>query len=857
MPKEKITKENLYVYFNSLISISSINESGTSQYSKYLVRMENLEQTLLLKKCQVPLSEFTDLKESLFFIREIEEEDNISLINTNVKRPIKNINDDTNSSIEKEDQEYVKEKRVNYNTKFILQHMISKNYITVENMPGNNNYSLKLTSNINSAVPFKLVRIHETRSSQEFLTFKQSFYISILIKEKDQYYYISSNTYFIDKPTKYDVDSNINLNSYSSNMNIITNEHIKENINKSINNIIEKDEDPENNYSDFYENYSELSIDKKMNTKYFFVNQSWYIKNKDILFSSQVVNIIFINSNLYKSNNFINNQITEKEEQFMLSAECIDNNNEEEIFDSKDEPEDTNRLYKRRSDNTFYDINKGLISQMIKSKKNNLNRQIKVKVIPYEKDFYKHVMNNCFWVIEEEIFDYEERLKKVPLMLGSQIKIKNILLGLYLKIKKKGSGGATINNDDLIENENINENNINNNNINNNEETDEQQKQKKMENEEDTEYEFDLVDKEELINKSFFQSNFVIYHYNIDKKMKFMDFKGKYALRSIFKDKNEKDFDFGELSKYFQPLSITIDLERKYSLVQKNEDDYIFEIRRVDIFEANHVIYIKKLIQNLNYFLTKCKNNDIEVNNAIKVILLNITFFMNYLLNIEYIFRDKKYDINLPIEQRQLTLENFGILRCIRKISEYLISIIQEINYRREQMEKIKKINKTKTSIQKSVNNYSVYQHETLIEKFNLSHNIIVDTKKVINSILKFLIYLSKDNEEIKEKVFLDLDLILELAENSFDKDRITLLDFIFKLIDNSEVLQEYVTGGKLNLISSIKNSRRYNNYTEKESQNKLIKMDRILLYIETSYNYLYYYKKLLTLNKVKHKREK
>ena len=146
--------------------------------------------------------------------------------------------------------------------------MISKNYVTMENMPGNNNYSLKLTSNINSAFRFKLVRIHETRSSQEFLTFKQSFCISILIKEKEQYYYVNSKTYFIYKSTKYDVDSNINLNSYNSNMNIITNEHIKENNNRSINNIIEKDDDPENNYSDFYENYSELSIDKKMNTKY-------------------------------------------------------------------------------------------------------------------------------------------------------------------------------------------------------------------------------------------------------------------------------------------------------------------------------------------------------------------------------------------------------------------------------------------------------------------------------------------------------------------------------------------------------------------------------------------------------------
>ena len=114
--------------------------------------------------------------------------------------------------------------------------------------------------------------------------------------------------------------------------------------------------------------------------------------------------------------------------------------------------------------------------------------------------------------------------------------------------------------------------------------------------------------------------------------------------------------------------------------------------------------------------------------------------------------------------------------------------------------------------------------------------------------------YLSKDNEEIKEKIFLDLDLILELAEHLFPSDRSILLNFIFKLIDNSEVLQEYVTGGKLNLISNIKNSKGYNNYTEKESKNKLIRMDRILLYIETSQNYLYYYKKLLSLNKVKHK---
>ena len=39
---------------------------------------------------------------------------------------------------------------------------------------------------------------------------------------------------------------------------------------------------------------------------------------------------------------------------------------------------------------------------------------------------------------------------------------------------------------------------------------------------------------------------------------------------------------------------------------------------------------------------------------------------MNYLLNIEYIFRDENYDINLPIEQRQLILENYGIIKPVR-----------------------------------------------------------------------------------------------------------------------------------------------------------------------------------------------
>ena len=90
MPKEKITKENLYIYYNSLISISSISETNINRFSKYLLRIENLEQTLLLKKCVVPLSDFSDLKESLFFIRELDEENDDKEMNDNIEESMEN-----------------------------------------------------------------------------------------------------------------------------------------------------------------------------------------------------------------------------------------------------------------------------------------------------------------------------------------------------------------------------------------------------------------------------------------------------------------------------------------------------------------------------------------------------------------------------------------------------------------------------------------------------------------------------------------------------------------------------------------------------------------------------------------------
>ena len=833
MSKEKITKENLYIYYDSLITISSISETNINRFSKYLIRIENLEQTLILKKCIVPLSDFSDLKESLFYIRKIYEKDKDKEIDNNI-------------------EESFDDNRINYNEQFILQHMISHKYISLDILPGNNNYNLKLTSNKDSAVPFVLKRIHETRNSQEFLTFKQSFYLSIDIKEKDQLYYINFNTY-LEKLPDYDIDSLLigQNNYYASNENIISNKN-----NQNINNINneEKEDDSDNGNTYFYQNYSELCIEKKMNCKFIFLNQSWYLKYPDKLFSSHIINIIFVNSNLYKDSNK-NNLVTEKEEQLMLSAEYIDNINTEEVYDYYFGPIDTDELRKnRKNENYFYDDKKGLIS--LKTNKKKLEKQVRVKLVPFEKDLYKHVLNNSFWVIEEELSEHKERLERFPLKENTQIKIKNVLMDLYLKVKKKGNE---------IEIEEI-EQKIDENDIHQKLEND---TKNSINEEEEAEYEFELVDEETLVKNNFLFSNFIIHHYSINEKIDYMSYKGKYALRNIFKEDTKEivDFDFKQINKYFLPLSINLDSEKKYYLLPKNEDEFIFEIKKVDIFEANHVIYMNKIIKNFNFYLEKCKRNEIRINSAINVIILNLSFFINYLINVEYIFRDENFDINEPIEQRQIILENYRVLKSIRKIAEYLLPIIRDMNLKNKNIYKIRKsnynrINEDNRTLYSSLlnndekMNINRYRFDTLNEKINAKNISIRNMKSLIKIILEFLTHLSNNNEEIKEKIFLDLDEILELAENVFVLDKSNLLNFIFKLIKHSEALQEYITGGKLNLLFTIKNSKYYTKYVEKESQNKLIRMDKILMYIETSNNYLYYYKKLLNLNKVKHKRD-
>jgi hypothetical protein len=175
--------ESDYIYYNSLVSIKLVSDQPRDK-DFYMLRMENLDQSLILKRCDTPLLQYSDLKESLFYIRNIDECLNIFG------------NKNNNPSINKRQnlKEYVfkNDCKLNFNQNFILQHLMSKKFISIEKVQGTDNYMLKLVVSVEKALtfPFSFKRIN---SSNEFLTYKNIVYISIYNKEKGQNYYLNHN----------------------------------------------------------------------------------------------------------------------------------------------------------------------------------------------------------------------------------------------------------------------------------------------------------------------------------------------------------------------------------------------------------------------------------------------------------------------------------------------------------------------------------------------------------------------------------------------------------------------------------------------------------------------------------------
>ena len=331
---------------------------------------------------------------------------------------------------------------------------------------------------------------------------------------------------------------------------------------------------------------------------------------------------------------------------------------------------------------------------------------------------------------------------------------------------------------------------------------------------------------------------------------------GKYVLKSVFKglnktiDENQKKsvkFDIKENESYFEPIFLVMKNENEDSISIKIEDDYILDIKKIDINEGNQVIYMQNVISELDFTLKSYKKKKTSSNSVIKKITQYITFFMEYLLNIDYTFKDDNYEMNHSIKERQLLLDKYNILDTLLEIINYFLPTVKDIKLR--DLTISRKKSKKKTNIYNNRINNEDKIKESL--KISLQPNeteekdsAISNMKSMIKLILKFLLHLSENNEDIKIKIFIKLSPILEFSEYIYPKDRSDLLNFIFEILKDSELLQEYIVVGKLKIKNKI------------VKHDKVLFIDKILAYIETTYNYLYFYKKLMHLNKIRYKTE-
>ena len=101
----------------------------------------------------------------------------------------------------------------------------------------------------------------------------------------------------------------------------------------------------------------------------------------------------------------------------------------------------------------------------------------------------------------------------------------------------------------------------------------------------------------------------------------------------------------------------------------KNEDDFVFNINKIDILKGNEVIFIQKIILKLEKDL---KNQIININ------VLNdwIAFLIEYLINLEYSYKDNDHETNVPIKERQILLWKFNVINIIQNAINFYLNNI-------------------------------------------------------------------------------------------------------------------------------------------------------------------------------------
>ena len=460
-------------------------------------------------------------------------------------------------------------------------------------------------------------------------------------------------------------------------------------------------------------------------------NQQWFIRETKEIYSGHLINIVF------------SSMIENKKEQLMLSVSRKKENDEKDFIG----------LEKPNYDE-FY-----------------------LTGIPFTNELSEHILNNSFWIIEDDSSILEEN-KKIPLEVKKEFRIKNLNTGLYLNIREN------VNN--IIEEYSYSEEYS------------------------DIVYEFYLVDEINLNKNARFYSNFMLFNYSFEILSNEIMDDGEYILRGDYhksKINVTSDYEY-----YFKPISINMNAKKRLEI--KQEDDFIFKIKKVDYQRGIQISYVKKIMDTLYKVI-----NDDDMDND-DIIIESIKFFNEYLSNIDFSFRDEKYEYNIPIKERQILLFKFEIVELIDKSLEFYLKMIKNEN---------KQFLNAKT--EKMLN-------ELLI------------------NIIKFFKNLSSDNEVIKQTIYIiSLNKLIKLSDYIFgdNSSEITILiNFIFNLIDDSEALQDYFLGGGNILKSQISSNENLKNY----KLDNLLRESKILRYIEKNYNYLLYYEKLIGLNKVQYKRK-
>ena len=186
MSKER---NNNFISYNSLISLCVLSEEyDNSQYAKFLCAEENLEHSLNFKLCKKTLLDYSDIKGSLFYIRNIDE----CISNFGVS--------DRQENISKE-LAFLSREKIQKNTSFYLQHMTSKKFISIEKTL-DNKFILKLTKNVVRAAHFYLRKVNEQRNSKHHMHLNDIFNLSVYIEDDGLFYYLKDDLKAFDENNK-------------------------------------------------------------------------------------------------------------------------------------------------------------------------------------------------------------------------------------------------------------------------------------------------------------------------------------------------------------------------------------------------------------------------------------------------------------------------------------------------------------------------------------------------------------------------------------------------------------------------------------------------------------------------------